>query len=76
MPRYSIHPADGNFPSATIIATDPRQVLELVGRLPLEEADVHEDGAYSYSLRLDGSGIWYIFHRESKQELESVSPVL
>lgn len=73
MSGYTIKPTDESFTSAAIIATDPGQVLQIVRQLGTGEADVLEDGAYSYTLRLDDSGTWYIFRRESQREHETAA---
>jgi hypothetical protein len=64
MPRYTIIPTDRSSESAEIEAVDGAGVLDFVGRLDCQEADVLQDGVYAFSVRLSPSGMWSIFRRE------------
>lgn len=63
MPRFTILPAGQTCPSAEITSLDARVVLNIVGQLACEEADVLKDGRYSFSLALNSNGLWSIFQR-------------
>lgn len=67
MPRFKILPTDQSFHSAQIVARSEVEVLGIVARLDCKEADVLQGGAYLYSVRLDASGIWYIFQRDEPE---------
>lgn len=64
MPRFTILPTDPSYASAEITALDAGAVLNIVGRLECHEADVLQDGKYSFSVRLSQNGLWSIFQRE------------
>jgi hypothetical protein len=63
MPRFQIYPTDRSF-STELVAPDAAEVLHIVHRLRLEEAEVDCDGLYSFSLRLCDDGLWCISQRD------------
>lgn len=63
MRRFQIKPADRKFPPVEIIAHDAAAVLNLVHRLGCGEADIERDGAYAFSVRLEGGSYWCISQR-------------
>lgn len=63
MPRFHIIPADDAFPRGDLIAQDAASVLYLVERLGFQAADVEQDGAHAFSVRLADSGLWSISRR-------------
>lgn len=65
MPRFKILPTDPSFSSAEVTALDAGVVLNVVGQLRCQEADVQKEGAYAFSVRLGDNGVWSIFQRES-----------
>jgi hypothetical protein len=63
MPRFQIYPTDRSF-STELVAPNAADVLRIVHRLRLEEAEVDCDGLYSFSVRLSDDGLWCIFQRD------------
>ncbi len=63
MPKFKILPADQSYSSAEITAADAAAVLGVVGQLNCRDADVLQDDVYSFSLRLNESGMWSIYQR-------------
>jgi hypothetical protein len=63
MHRFTICPTDMSYPSAEIIAIDAGEVLSIVDRLNCHDADVLQDGVYSFSVRQCSSGMWSIHRR-------------
>lgn len=64
MPRFTILPCDPSYASTEVTAIDASAVLNMVDRLHCGEADVLQDGAYSFSVRLSANGLWSIFQRD------------
>ena len=64
MPRFTILSNDDSYLSAEIIEPDAGAVFQIVDQLGCREADVLKDGRYSFSVRLDVSGMWSILWRD------------
>jgi hypothetical protein len=64
MPSFRVLPVDRSFPSVDFTAKDGREIFSLVDRLACREADVLVDGSYSFSVRMNNSGMWSIFQRD------------
>lgn len=73
MPRFTISPVGKPHYSAEVIAPDAGEVLNIVGRLGCREADVTEDDHYSFSVLLDGNGVWSIFKRDGSADTGNMS---
>lgn len=73
MLRYLVSPTDPGFEPVEIVAHDPGPILNLVERMRCGEADVHREGAYAFSVRLDGNGLWTIYNREASMPAEPAS---
>ncbi|MFC0590440.1 hypothetical protein ACFFF7_13605 [Novosphingobium aquiterrae] len=69
MARYRIFPASPALTHREIAADSAANVMAIVGRLDCREADVLDGNDYSFSLRLEESGTWCIFHRAEVQLL-------
>ena len=65
MPRFQIFPIDRSY-SSGFEAPNAADALTLVHRLGLKEAEVDRDGAYSFSVRLDGNGVWCVYQRDQE----------
>lgn len=65
MPRYQIFPTDRSF-SSGFEASNAADLLTLVHRLGLKEAEVDRDGEYSFSVRLDNNGLWCVYQRSQE----------
>lgn len=63
MRRFRIKPIDSAFSCVEIIARDAAAVLNLVHRLDCGEANIERDGAYAFSVRLEGNSYWCISQR-------------
>jgi hypothetical protein len=63
MRRFEIRPINPQFVPVEIIAHDAATVLHLVHRMGCGEADIARDGAYAFSVRLEGDGYWCISQR-------------
>jgi hypothetical protein len=64
MPRFAIFPTDQSTHSAEIEARSAATVLCKLIQLGCNEADVLEDGQYTFSVRLGTAGVWSIYQRE------------
>jgi hypothetical protein len=71
MPRFQIFPTDRSF-SSGFVAPNAADVLDLVHRLSLNEAEVDRDGVYAFSVRLDGDGLWCIYQRDQSGPTEAI----
>lgn len=65
MPVYRIVPADGVHQPFDIITADAAAVLSLIERRNFGDAEVHCEGRYVCSIRLDANGVWCIHTREA-----------
>jgi hypothetical protein len=74
MSRFTIIPT-GRSSSSDIIAQDPRAVLGLVRQIDCTDADILEDGRYTFSVRLSDTGLWSIFQREPVTASHDFSPL-
>ena len=73
MPRFTVIPSDRPNFSAEITALDGGAVLNVVGQLACEEADILQDGRYAFSVRLSSSGMWTIFQRPIDTEPQDIT---
>jgi hypothetical protein len=64
MPRFKILATDRSYASAEITARDAGGILHIVGQLDCTAADVLQDDIYSFSVRLNRSGMWTIFQSD------------
>lgn len=73
MLRFLVTPTSPAFEPVEIIAHDPAPILNLVERMQCGEAHVDRYGAYAFSVRLDGNGMWTIYDRDtaSRRELHT-----
>jgi len=69
MRQYTILPLDPRFPSTEVRAPDASCALYTLTSSHCDEADVFEDGAYTFSLRIDDDEIWCIFQRPSAERV-------
>lgn len=65
MRYFTIVPMTGGIELEEVTAIDEVAVLYTVSNLRCDEAAVFEDDAHRYSLRLDRTGVWCIFHQEN-----------
>lgn len=67
MPRFEIIPKDQPEAAIEIDCLDAGSALLIANQIGCNEADVHEDGAYRFSVRTLGgkTSFWQIFQRES-----------
>lgn len=63
MRKFLIFPSGPNATFAPLVALGEVAVFHVISRLRCKEADVHENGRYSFSLRVDGNAVWSIAHR-------------
>lgn len=63
MPRFSIVPTVSDHAPFEIWSHDAAAVLHSVARVGCGEADVLQDGAYLFSVRLGANGLWHIRQR-------------
>jgi hypothetical protein len=73
MPRYTVVPSDPQLAPIVVQATDPGSTIYAVERLECKEADIFENHAYRFSLRVDANGLWCIFQREELLDPKVVS---
>lgn len=71
MPSFTIEPFDGS-KLVGITPTGAAGVLQLVQRLACKQADVSIDGEYSFSVRFENNGLWYIYQRD--EEVPTIPP--
>jgi len=64
MPFFTILPVDRPYSATDTVGLDAGAVLNLMSRLNCREADVLEDRAYAFSVRLSACGLWTIFQRD------------
>lgn len=64
MPHFKILPTDQSYSAAEITALDGGAVLNMVSQLRCREADVIQDGAYAFSVRVNRNGLWAIYQRD------------
>lgn len=63
MPLFTILPTSSDHPPFEVSSPDAAAVLHSVARFDCGEADVLEDGAYVFSVRLGTNGLWHIHQR-------------
>ena len=62
MRRFMHAPVSPDAPKLEIEAYDENAVLQTVGKVGFNEADVYEGGEYRFSLRLEAA-VWCIYQR-------------
>ena len=71
MHSFTIIPIEPANTEREIAAIDASAVLNVVSQLGCGEADVLQDGSYSFSVRLSESGMWSIFQRDREMDIGS-----
>ena len=64
MRRFMLAPVSPDAQKLEIEAYDENAVLQTVGKVGFNEADVYEGGEYRFSLRLEAA-VWCIYQRNS-----------
>ena len=64
MPLFTLTSTDLRLEPVEFRAQDAGQVLGRIDGLGWNAADVHSDGEYLYSLRINPKGVWSITHKE------------
>ncbi|MCW1427507.1 hypothetical protein [Novosphingobium sp. JCM 18896] len=63
MSVFSITPTNPDHAPFEVTSRDAAAVLHAIARADCGEADVLENGAYMFSVRLDPNGLWHIHQR-------------
>lgn len=70
MPTYLIRPANDTSLQREFSAFDARPVLDIASQMDCGEADIYQDGRYTFSLRINGRArFWTIFQRDPLSQI-------
>jgi hypothetical protein len=73
MPRFTVLPIDPSYSTIKFSARDAGKVLPIFGQLGCREADIHQEGRYAFTVRLDANGVWAIYQRRDDAGSESIA---